>query len=257
MGSAMVRAWLDANILTSIDILDPNGIPDELLHQNGVSFFKSELDFAQKAADWDALILAIKPQMLQQFALSMPSLPRPMPLISIMAGQTISKISAAFGGDRATIRCMPNTPAAIGKGATVACACRAATPDQKRLVQSLLQCLGIFVWAEDESLLDAVTALSGSGPAYVFYLIEAMAEAGIKAGLSADMAMMLARQTVIGSAALAETDGSISASKLRENVTSPNGTTAAGLSVLMDGKFQQIINETVAKAAKRSKELSK
>ncbi len=256
MGSAMVRAWLDRGLVSSLDILDPNGLPDFLQGNKLITGFTDEAAFARNADTWDALILAIKPQMLQQFAASMPAMPQRVPILSIMAGQTILKTSLAFGGNRPVIRAMPNTPAAIGKGATVACACPETTPAQRAMVQSLLGCLGLFEWLDDESLLDAVTALSGSGPAYVFYLIEAMAKAGIKAGLPADMAMKLARQTVIGAAALAETDADIAPAKLRENVTSPNGTTAAALEILMDGRLQDILTHSVEKACRRSKEIS-
>lgn len=256
MGSAMVRAWLNSGLVDTLDILDPATLPEDFAHKNGVSHYTNESSFAQKAQTWDALILAIKPQMLQQFATNMPVLSQRVPIVSIMAGQKIEKIAAAFGGDCAVVRSMPNTPASIGKGVTVACACPETTASQKALAQSLLQCLGIFVWIEDEARLDAVTALSGSGPAYVFYLIEAMAKAGERAGLPADMAMTLARQTVIGASALAEADKDIPASKLRENVTSPNGTTAAALEILMDGRLQSLLDEAVAKATARSKELS-
>ena len=151
---------------------------------------------------------------------------------------------------------MPNTPAAIGKGMTVACANTKVSAKQKSMTENLLDTLGVTDWLENETLFDAVTGLSGSGPAYIFYMIEAMAKAGTTLGLEPGFAMKLARQTVIGSAALAEREASLPASKLRENVTSPNGTTAAALSVLMDGKFQDIITTAIAKASARSKELS-
>lgn len=257
MGSAMVRAWQEKKLLESIYILDPNGIPDTLLHRGNVSWFKSEKDFAEESLSWDFLILAIKPQGLKDFAAALPALPPNVAILSIMAGQTIGNLESLFGPERAVIRAMPNTPAAIGKGASIACANANLHLSQKHAVEELLGALGYIGWVEDEEKLDTVTGLSGSGPAYVFYLIEALAKAGIDAGLDSDMAMRLARQTVVGSAALADADADITASQLRENVTSPNGTTAAGLSILMDGKFQQVVSETVAAAAARSRELSK
>lgn len=257
MGSAMVRAWLHTRIVTHIDILDPNGIPDDLLHHGEISWFKTESDFAQNAANWDALIIAIKPQTLDDFCNNFGALPLLVPVLSIAAGLTLSTFEQKFGNTRGIIRAMPNTPAAIGKGMTVAVTNNHIHAAQKTMAENLLRTLGLFAWAGDEEKLDAVTGLSGSGPAYVFYLIEAMAAAGKTAGLPADIAMTLARQTVIGAAALAEHDAQTPATKLRENVTSPNGTTAAGLEILMNGEFQEIVTKTIARATARSKELSK
>lgn len=155
------------------------------------------------------------------------------------------------------IRVMPNTPAAIGKGISVAVANVNVNDRQKENAARLMETVGLVKWLEQETLMDAVTALSGSGPAYVFYLIEAMAEAGTKCGLDKDMATALARQTVIGSAALAEKEKSVPASRLRENVTSPGGTTAAALDVLMrDDCFKDLMAEAITAAAERGKELA-
>ncbi|PZQ45538.1 MAG: pyrroline-5-carboxylate reductase, partial [Micavibrio aeruginosavorus] len=162
-----------------------------------------------------------------------------------------------FGEQQPIVRAMPNTPASIGKGMSVAGAAHGTSEDIMLTAHKLLSALGLVEWVKDEGLLDPVTAVSGSGPAYVFYLIEALAEAGLQAGLDKDFAMTLARQTVVGAAALAEHDAEIPAHRLRENVTSPNGTTAAALSVLMDGRLQDVMNEAVAAATKRGKELSK
>lgn len=257
MGSAMVRGWLDAGIIAHIDILDPNGIPDDLLHHGEISWFKTEPDFARNAANWDALVIAIKPQTLDVFCNNFGALPPLVPVLSIAAGLTISTFGKKFDDTRGIIRAMPNTPAAIGKGMTVAAANNHIHAAQKTMAETLLRTLGLFAWVDDEEKLDAVTGLSGSGPAYVFYLIEAMAEAGRAAGLPDNLAMTLARQTVIGAAALADNDAQTPAAKLRENVTSPNGTTAAGLEILMNGEFQDIVTKTVARATARSKELSK
>lgn len=256
MGSAMVRAWLDAGIAVAIDILDPNGIPDSLLHSAGVSFFKDEKEFAARSANWDVLVIAIKPQTMNDFCSKIGKLPQQLPLLSIATGQSFSTFAGKFGATQPVIRTMPNTPASIGKGMTVACINAPVNAAQKTMADDLLGKLGKVAWLDDESQFDAVTGLSGSGPAYVFYMIEAMANAGIAAGLKPDFAMTLARQTVIGAAALAEIDADIPASKLRENVTSPNGTTAAALEILMDEKFQEIVTKAVARAAARSKELS-
>jgi pyrroline-5-carboxylate reductase len=152
---------------------------------------------------------------------------------------------------------MPNTPAMVGKGITVAVANNFCQPNHKLIAKALFETSGVFEWAETEDVMDSVTAISGSGPAYVFYLIEVMTKAGISLGLTPDLAEKLARQTVIGSAALAEASYEISASTLRQNVTSPGGTTAAALEILMkEPGFQQLMNKAVSAAALRSKELS-
>lgn len=257
MGSAMARAWLSSGIAEHLYILDPNGLPPELIGNNAVTYCGSEPIFMGHLESCDIMVIAIKPQTMNDFCNTIKThLPRTLPVLSIAAGQTIITFQTHFGTSQPIIRAMPNTPAAIGKGISVACASAYAGEDAKQAAHDLLSTLGLVEWLEDESRLDAVTAVSGSGPAYVFYLIETLAEAGIKAGLFPDLAMILARQTVIGAAVLAEVEDTTPASVLRENVTSPNGTTAAALSVLMDGRLQSLMDEAVAKATARSKELS-
>lgn len=255
MGASMVRGWLSAGLLRHIDILDPNGVPPDLVDPK-IAPHTDERSFTQNAAMWDMLVIAIKPQIMENFCASIsPLLPAGTCVLSIAAGKTITSLEHSLGG-RPVIRSMPNTPAAIQKGMTVACANNAVTQDNKKVADALLRAMGKVEWATDESLLDAVTAVSGSGPAYVFYLIETLAKAGEKAGLDKPLSMALARQTVIGSAALADHEADLPAYVLRENVTSPNGTTAAALSVLMDGRFQNLMDEAVATATARSKALS-
>lgn len=258
MGGAMVRGWLNAGLISHIDILDPSGLPSEIHDKEMVTGHVDVRTFAAKAANWDTLVIAIKPQIMDEFCSKIADvLPASLCVISIAAGQTIASFETRFGAKQPIIRSMPNTPAAIGKGVTVACTNTHVSEAQKQTADKLLSAMGKVEWTNDENLMDAVTAVSGSGPAYVFHLIEALAEAGVKAGLDAKISMNLARQTVIGAAALAEHEASTPASKLRENVTSPNGTTAAALEVIMDGRLQDLMNEAVAKATARSKELSK
>jgi pyrroline-5-carboxylate reductase len=257
MGSAMVRAWLSSGVAEHVYILDPNGLPPEWIGHNDITYCGSEAIFLGHAGDWDMLVIAIKPQMINEFCTAIKMyLPTALPVLSIAAGQTIASFQNHFGQSQPVIRAMPNLPASIGKGISVACS--SGHVDEKKLqaAHDLLSTMGLVEWLDDETRLDAVTAVSGSGPAYVFYLIEALAEAGIKSGLFPDLAMKLARQTVIGAAALAEQEEMIPAATLRENVTSPNGTTAAALSVLMDGRLQNLMDAAVEKATKRSKELS-
>jgi pyrroline-5-carboxylate reductase len=151
---------------------------------------------------------------------------------------------------------MPNTPAAIGRGITVACPNAKVTPRQRKLASDLLAAIGTVEWVGDENLMDAVTAVSGSGPAYVFLLAEALAQAGIAAGLPQDLAVRLARETVTGSGELLH-QSPLDAATLRQNVTSPGGTTAAALAVLMgQGGLAQLMNRAVAAATARSRELA-
>lgn len=258
MGTAMVRGWLSAGLVSQIDILDPHGLPPELALEEKISYCKDEDMFVATSGTWDMLVVAVKPQIMEEFCSGIAkAIPSNLPVLSIAAGQTIESFKNRLGTGRPIIRSMPNTPAAIGKGMTVACATTDTAEPVKDIATALLGAMGPVEWTDNESLLDAVTAVSGSGPAYVFYLIEALAEAGVKAGLNKDLSMTLARQTVIGSAALAEAESTLPASTLRENVTSPNGTTEAALAVLMDGRLQELMNEAVQKAAERSRELSR
>jgi pyrroline-5-carboxylate reductase len=175
--------------------------------------------------------------------------------LSIVAGKTLAGLARHLGR-AALVRTMPNLPAAIGRGFTVACANALVTPDQRQLCDALLAAVGESAWVDDEALLDAVTAVSGSGPAYVFLLIEAMARAGEREGLPADLALRLARSTVAGAGALAQLSDE-SPAQLRESVTSPGGTTQAALDLLMaaDG-LEALMVRAVAAAAARSRVLA-
>jgi pyrroline-5-carboxylate reductase len=203
-----------------------------------------------------ALVLAIKPQMAPDV---MPTL-RPFmgastAVVSIMAGRTLRFLEQTLP-PAAMVRAMPNTPAAIGRGITVAVPNARVSDAQRELVHALLSAVGQVEWIDDEVLMDAVTAVSGSGPAYVFLLAEALAKAGAAAGLPADLAETLARATVAGSGELLARSP-LTAATLRQNVTSPGGTTAAALEVLMgkDG-LERLMTEAVAAATRRSRELA-
>ena len=177
-------------------------------------------------------------------------------VLSIMAGRTLRFLEQALPRNTAIVRAMPNTPAAIGRGITVAVPNAAVSATQRTLVHALLAATGTVEWVSDESLIDAVTAVSGSGPAYVFLLAEALARAGAAAGLPADLAAKLARATVAGSGELLHRSP-LDAATLRQNVTSPGGTTAAALDVLMakDG-LEPLLTRAVAAATERSRELA-
>ncbi|HET6838833.1 MAG TPA: pyrroline-5-carboxylate reductase, partial [Bradyrhizobium sp.] len=176
-------------------------------------------------------------------------------VISIMAGVTIASIAQVCGG--AVVRAMPNTPASIGRGITVAVAANNVSASQRALTDALLRATGSVEWTSNENLMDAVTAVSGSGPAYVFLLAEELTRAGVEAGLPPELATRLARETVAGSGELLHRSD-LSPATLRQNVTSPGGTTAAALEVLMgaDG-LQPLLTRAVAAATRRSKELAK
>lgn len=246
MGGALQKRWQDISLYQKICIVEPYGDFDA----------KSSADIP---ADFkpDVIVFAVKPQSLADITGDYQKYVDAL-FISIAAGKLVSFFETHLGNNAKIIRTMPNTPASIGKGMTVAYANQNVTAAEKDIATKMLSAVGDVLWVDREELLNPVTALSGSGPAYVFLLIEAMTNAGISIGLDADMAAKLARQTVIGSAALAEMDADTPAAKLRENVTSPNGTTAAALDVLMAaGGMQELFNKALAAATKRAEELSR
>lgn len=252
MGSAMLQGWLAQGVQAgSVTILDP--YPSDWLKAQGVSI-NTDLPAAPAVC-----ILAVKPQMMGE------ALPRLQALgdgdtlfISIAAGTSIASFENVLGAKTPIIRAMPNTPAAIGRGITALIGNDKTNADQMGLAEVLLAAVGQTVWLHNEGQMDAVTAVSGSGPAYVFHLIETMAAAGVAEGLPADMAMRLAKATVAGAGELAEQSDE-DPSQLRINVTSPAGTTAAALEVMMDTQtgFPKVVGAGVKAAADRSKELGK
>jgi pyrroline-5-carboxylate reductase len=202
------------------------------------------------------LMVALKPQMFREAGPGLkPFAGAATLVVSIMAGTPIASIEQVCGGS--VVRAMPNTPAAIGRGITVAVAANNVSADQRAVADALLRATGSVEWVDDEQLMDAVTAVSGSGPAYIFLLAEELARAGVEAGLPAELATKLARETVAGSGELLHRSELASAT-LRQNVTSPGGTTAAALEVLMgpDG-LPSLLTRAVAAATRRSRELAK
>jgi pyrroline-5-carboxylate reductase len=254
MGSALLEGWLRFGLDPKhIAVLEPQPSPQiSTLVSRGL-----RLNPALRAlGDVAAVVVAVKPQTATE---AIPQL-KPMigastVVVSIMAGRTLQFIAGALNTPCALVRAMPNTPAAIGRGITVAVP-RDVNPAQRELAHRLLCATGAVEWTDDETLMDAVTAVSGSGPAYVFLLAEALAEAGVAAGLPPSLAKKLARETVAGSGELLHRS-ELDAAVLRQNVTSPGGTTAAALDVLMgkDG-LTQLMRKAVAAATKRSQELA-
>lgn len=254
MGGAMLEGWLAQGLAPdAVTIIDPNASPD--LAGRGLRVASDGATIS--VAPPSVLVLAIKPQALDAVAPGIAPLAGPDTLlISILAGKTVADLRRACPEARAVVRAMPNLPASIGRGATGAYANDATSDRQRREADALLSANGMVEWVEDEALIDAVTALSGSGPAYIFHLTEAMAEAGAAAGLEPALAARLARATVVGAAALlGESD--LEPGRLRENVTSQGGTTAAALDVLMaEGGLRPLMRAAVAAAKRRAGELS-
>jgi pyrroline-5-carboxylate reductase len=257
MGGAMLQGWLASDIDATYNVIEPFGQPEFTKDNPRITYGESARAIKKEVAQSDVCILAVKPQMMMEVCEALNhSISDDCLILSVAAGQTIGNFENYFGDQQPIVRVMPNTPASIGKGMSVAVANGNVSEAQRDIVTQLLTCSGKAEWVEDEELMNAVTAVSGSGPAYIFYLIEALAKAGEEVGLDPEKAMILARQTVIGSAALAESEADTAASTLRENVTSPNGTTAAALNVLMDGRFQEILNEALNAAKTRGEELA-
>jgi pyrroline-5-carboxylate reductase len=257
MGGAMLGGWLAAGLKPAGTIVvEPAPLAEEAFAARGIAFLAAP-DSIPAAFRPDAVVLAVKPQMMDAVIAGYARFADPATLIlSIAAGKTIAYFKRHLGAGAAVLRAMPNTPAAIARGITVAAASPEVTPAQRGLADLLLSACGEVAWVEEEGLLDPVTALSGGGPAYVFLLIETLAEAGRKAGLPADLAMRLARVTVSGAGELARLS-SEPAEELRRAVTSPKGTTLEALNILMapDG-IQPLFDRAIAAATRRSRELA-
>ena len=256
MGAAMLRGWLARGAAARFEVVEPAGAPAALAGSAGIGWHRAAAELPAGLAA-DAVVFAVKPQVMDDVLPPYRRLVGPQTLfVSIAAGKTIAGIARHLGTDAAIVRCMPNTPAAIGRAITVACPNARVAAAQRALCEALLAAIGESAWVEDEALMDAVTAVSGSGPAYVFLLIEALAEAGRRVGLPQDLALRLARATVAGSGELARQSPEPPA-RLREAVTSPGGTTRAALDVLMaEGGLPDLLERAVAAAAARSRELA-
>ncbi|HWV41119.1 pyrroline-5-carboxylate reductase [Pseudorhodoplanes sp.] len=254
MGGAMLDGWLALGLdPRNVVVVEPH--PSEelaALSMKGVVLNPP----AGAVTNISTIVLAVKPQVASDVMPSEAAMVGADTLVlSIMAGKTLAFLQQALP-KASIVRAMPNTPAAIGRGITVAVPNAAVTPEQRQRAHALLAASGAVEWIDDESLMDAVTAVSGSGPAYVFLLAETLTKAGIEAGLPAPLAAKLARETVSGAGELLR-QSPLDPATLRRNVTSPAGTTAAALAVLMaaDG-LDPLMRKAVAEAAKRSRELA-
>ncbi len=252
MGGALLRGWLKAGFPPgALSVREPRP-------SAGLAALLEEVAIpSEPRSTPDVMVLAVKPQILNEVLAEVAPLAGPATtILSIAAGRTIAGIAAHFPAGAPIVRAMPNLPAEIGRGITAAYANAEVTATARELCDVLLRAAGDVAWIGDESLIDAVTGVSGSGPAYIFHLAECLAEAGVAAGLPPDLAAQLARATVTGAGELLH-QSPLSPAQLRENVTSPAGTTAAGLAVLMgEPGLQDLIARTVAAATRRSGELS-
>lgn len=257
MGAAMLAGWLERGLdPAQVIIQEPqlSGTALELAQKHGIT---SQPVLEPQSPPPAVIVVAVKPQVMDDVFPALAKIAGPQTVVmSIAAGKTIASFERHLPAGVAVVRAMPNTPAAIGRGITGAVASAHTTPSQKAACEALLGAVGDVVWVPEEDLIDAVTAVSGSGPAYVFLLAEALADAGVAAGLDAATAKRLATATVSGAGELLHQSKADPAT-LRQNVTSPGGTTAAALGVLMrDGSgLKELMTEAVLAAEKRGREL--
>jgi len=258
MGGAMLAGWLEQGISASdVHAVEPAApLADEIRSRYGINVVGGADELAADLTP-AFVIFAVKPQMMDEAAPAYARFANPETVfLSIAAGKPIAYFENILGGNAAIVRAMPNTPAAVGRGISVACVNGHVTDGQRDMAHGLLEAVGEAAWVDDEDLLDAVTALSGGGPAYVFLLVEVMTEAGIEAGLPDVLAAHLARATVAGSGELLR-QAPETPDVLRKNVTSPGGTTAEALRILMaDDGWQPLMTRAIAAATARSRELA-
>jgi pyrroline-5-carboxylate reductase len=256
MGGAMLEGWLKAGAdARKIVVIDPSPPPEvkAMLDANAIRQNVTVSDIT----DAEVVLVAVKPQIMDEVLSPLRGLAVSKPLVlSVAAGKTIAMLAAHFGEKASIIRTIPNTPAAIGRGITAMTGNQHVTSTQMAMAEQLLSSIGEVVHVEREEQIDWATAVSGSGPAYIFFMTECLTAAGEKLGFSKDIATKLARATVSGAGELMRQSG-IEATTLRQNVTSPKGTTYEALQVLMaDDGLKPLMEKAVAAAARRSKELS-
>lgn len=257
MGGAMLAGWLERGLDPKEVIVQDPSPPDEVLELLARHRITPQAGLGSLARPPAVIVMAVKPQVMDTVFPPLARAAGPSTLVlSIAAGRTIAGFEQHLAPGIGVVRVMPNTPAAIGRGISACVANKAASAGQRALAERLLSAVGEVVWLDREDLLDAVTAVSGSGPAYIFLLAECLAEAGVAAGLDRALAEKLARATVSGSGELLYRSD-LPAATLRQNVTSPGGTTAAALGVLMsDTGLQPLMTRAVAAALQRGRELA-
>ncbi len=254
MGRALLQGWAaDQFQLDAITVVDPDAQAGRACDAAGVKWVAALDELVASRAD--VVVFAVKPQVMAKVVPQYAKRPTDTLFVSVAAGTRLATLSNWLGDEVAVVRAMPNTPAAIRQGMTVLCANERVTDEQRALCARLLEAVGEVAWLEQEGLMDAVTAVSGSGPAYVFLFIEALTKAAVSAGLSHALAQRLATVTVAGAGQLALTE-ELDAKALRESVTSPGGTTEQALKVLMaDGGLEDLIQAAVKAAERRGRGL--
>ena len=259
MGGALVDAWLQQQTIQprNIVLIEPDVARAKHYRETYSLYTFETLEAVNTGMGKPIVLFAVKPQTMDEVVPVYRNLAQQDSLIlSIAAGRSIDYFEETLGAESAIVRAMPNTPASIGRGMTVLCANNNVDAEGKKHCETLMNAVGQVSWVDDEGLMDPVTAVSGSGPAYVFLLIEALADAGVEAGLDRPLADKLALATVAGSGALAE-NSTLPPSVLRQNVTSPGGTTEAALEILMaESGMRSLLSAAVRKATDKSKELA-
>ena len=258
MGSAMLAGWLERGLDPARIVVQDPAPPAHVKARLDALGIDTQAEVRSLPQPPAVLLVAVKPQVMDEVFPPLARLAgKSTVVLSVAAGRPIAGFEAYLPEATAVVRAMPNTPASVGRGITVAVPNAHVTPAQRQACEELLRAVGEVAWVADEGLMDAVTAVSGSGPAYVFYLAECLGEAGVKAGLPPDLARQLARWTVAGAGELLHRSD-LGADQLRQNVTSPGGTTFAALQVLMgESGLAKLMREAVAAAAQRSRELAK
>ncbi len=254
MGSALVQRWIELFPNIFLSVIEPSGLPPGI---KGVQHY-SNTD-AMPVFNGDMVVLAVKPQIMADVCTALlPKLGSSVPVLSIAAGKDLAFYEGILGANRPVIRTIPNTPAAIGEGLTFMVCNAGVDGSQKSLGEALMKSVGDIFWLPEEDMMHAFTAIASSGVAYVFHLMEVLGQCAQNAGMNAEQAAYIGRQTVIGASLLAHADKNTPASTLRENVTSPQGTTYAALQILMDKDkgLQQLMNDAVDAAIQRGKELA-
>lgn len=224
----------------------------QLQAQFGIQCLDDNLALAQQC---DVVVLAVKPQLMAPVCKPLAVLQKQPLFVSVAAGIRLDALATWLGEQRAIIRTMPNTPALVQSGATALCANTAVNSEQREIAENLMRSVGLTVWLKEEQQIDAVTALSGSGPAYFFLILETLEEAGVKLGLPQETAHLLALQTAFGAAKMA-LESPESSATLRQRVTSPGGTTEKALGVLEDGHIRDLFTEALTQARNRAEELA-
>ncbi len=257
MGGAMLVGWIEQGLSPQLThVVDP-GMPADMValsKDKGFAMCESVAGIDQP----HLLVVAVKPQMMDKVLPGLKPLVGPETVVvSVAAGTPVATFQSHFGPEAKVVRAMPNTPSQVGRGMTAACASEGVSDAMKAVVADLLGSMGAFCWVDEESKIDAVTAISGSGPAYVFHMVEALTKAAEELGLDEETAGLLARQTIVGAGELLH-QSDLPAGQLRQNVTSPGGTTAAALAVLMDEKdgLASLMSKAAEAARDRSVELA-